>query len=64
MEECLKLTLLHGRFSCFLNCTNATKSRNVSQMEVFARNGSVTFKKILPDFRNCWQKNQNLSEDL
>ena len=64
MEECLKLILLHGRFSRFLNCTNATKSRNLSQMEVFTRNESVTFKKILPDFRNCWQKNQNLSEDL
>ena len=24
----LKLTLLHGCFSCFLNCTNCTKSRN------------------------------------
>ena len=28
----LKLTLLHGCFSRFLNCTNATKSRNASQM--------------------------------
>ena len=28
----LKLTLLHGCFSRFLNCTNSTKSRNASQM--------------------------------
>ena len=27
----LKVTLLHGCFSCFLNCTNGTKSRNVPQ---------------------------------
>ena len=26
------LTLLHGCFSSFLNCTNATKSRNASHM--------------------------------
>ena len=28
----LKLTLLHGCFSHFLNCTNGTKSRNAPQM--------------------------------
>ena len=28
----LKLTLLHGCFSCFLNCANGTKSRNASHM--------------------------------
>ena len=28
----LKLTLLHGCFSCFLNCTNASKLCNASQM--------------------------------
>ena len=41
MEECwfwlypatlLKLTLLHGCFSRFLNCINATKSRNAPHM--------------------------------
>ena len=39
MEECqfspatlLKLTLLHGCFSRFLNCTNGTKSCNASHM--------------------------------
>ena len=30
----LKLTLLHGCFSCFLNCINGTKSRNASHMHV------------------------------
>ena len=29
----LKLTLLHGCFSCFSNCTIGTKSRNVPQIE-------------------------------
>ena len=28
----LKFTLLDGCFSCFLNCTNRTKSRNASQI--------------------------------
>ena len=28
----LKLTLLHGRFSRFLNCTNGTKSLNALQI--------------------------------
>ena len=27
-----KVTLLHGYFSRFLNCTNGTKSRNVSHV--------------------------------
>ena len=30
----LKLTLLHGYFSRFLNCTNGTKSRKISQMYI------------------------------
>ena len=30
----LKVTLLHGCFSRFLNCTNGTKSPNASQMFV------------------------------
>ena len=29
----LILVKLHGCFSCFLNCTNATKSRNASHMQ-------------------------------
>ena len=28
----LKVTLLHGCFSHFLNCTNGTKSRNASHL--------------------------------
>ena len=31
----VKVTLLHGRFSCFLNCTNGTKPRKASHMRVF-----------------------------
>ena len=30
----LKVTLLHGCFSCFLNCTNGTKSRKESHMNI------------------------------
>ena len=33
----LKLTLLHGCFSRFLNCTNATKLRNASQIPTGSR---------------------------
>ena len=29
-----KVTLLHGCFSRFLNCTNATKSRNAPHIEL------------------------------
>ena len=29
----LKIILLHGCFSCFLNCTNGTKLRKTSQLE-------------------------------
>ena len=31
----LKVTLRHGRFSCFLNCTNGTKSRNASHFHLY-----------------------------
>ena len=30
----LKVTLLHGCFSCFLNCTNVTKSGNASHVSL------------------------------
>ena len=33
----IKLTLLHGCFSCFLNCTNGTKSRNAPHNFQFFR---------------------------
>ena len=29
----IKVTLLHGCFSCFLNCTNGTKSRKVADLK-------------------------------
>ena len=32
-----KVTLLHGCFPRFLNCTNGTKSRNTSQMTYLTR---------------------------
>ena len=31
-RDLLKVTILHGRFSCFLNCANDTKSLNTSQI--------------------------------
>ena len=33
----LKVTLLHGCFSRFLNCTNGTKSRNAAHINVYLR---------------------------
>ena len=43
MEECypatlLKVTLLHRCFSCFLNCTNGTKSRKTSHINYVNKN--------------------------
>ena len=32
LQTLLKVALLHGRFSRFLNCTNDTKSREASHM--------------------------------
>ena len=31
----LKVTLLHGCFSRFLNCTNGTKSRSASHIDIY-----------------------------
>ena len=45
MEE-KKPTLLHERFSRFLNCTDGTKSRNASQMS----------NCLLPIFHGCFVK--------
>ena len=50
MEECY-LTLLRGCFSCFLNCTNGTKSRKVPQwhsIETRSSSGPCTFGKPDP----------------
>ena len=38
----LKATLLHGRFSRFLNCTNGTKSCNASLCQIFNSLTKVT----------------------
>ena len=35
-ETLLKVALLRGYFSRFLNCTNGTKSRNASQLNKYA----------------------------
>ena len=48
MEECyfyfLNVTLLHGCFSRFLNCANANKSRNASQIVYY--NKMNTYKPL------------------
>ena len=36
------ITLLHGCFSCFLNCTNGTKSRKASHIKNITQNISKT----------------------
>ena len=41
----LKLTLLHGCFSRFLNCTNGTKSRNAPQLQLKNCPGRYFFVK-------------------
>ena len=33
----LQLALLHGCFSCFLNCTNSNKSRNASHYSLVSQ---------------------------
>ena len=40
----LKLTLFHECFSRFSNCTNATKSRNASQIR--EESTSILFKRV------------------
>ena len=43
MEECLlKITLLHRYFSCFLNCTNGTKSRKTSVYQFIKHEKKMT----------------------
>ena len=37
----LKVTLFHGFFSCFLYCTNGTKSRKTSHIQTLTRNNST-----------------------
>ena len=42
-----KLTLLHGCFSRFLNCTNATKSRNALHMTDAIHDKHKIFKRVV-----------------
>ena len=44
----LKVTLLHGCFSRFLNCTNGTKSCNVPQLNIISHCDFLTMIKY------CW----------
>ena len=47
----LKLTLLHGCLSHFLNCTNATKSRNASHIQRLSHvNFYVFYQQIYISF--------------
>ena len=46
----VKLTLLHGCFLCFLNCTNSTKSRNAPHVVCLGQykySGSFLRSKVL-----------------
>ena len=52
----LKVTLLHGYFSCFLSCANGTKSRKTSQNKKLIITHNVKFfgkvAKLLSAFRD------------
>ena len=54
LQTLLKVTLLHGCFSCFLNCTNGTKSRNASHIKV----GVPIFLLVdlIESFSTQWRK--------
>ena len=41
LVKLLKITLLHGCFSCFLICTNGTKSRNAPHIEILLTDTSL-----------------------
>ena len=67
MEECyfccrlkpatlLKVTLLHGCFSRFLNCTNGTKSRKAPQM---IHDSQDILKNVL--YLKCWYSSRHQS---
>ena len=64
MEEpatLLKLTLLHGYSSRFLNCTNATKSRNASHLYI---NDYPTFADISVNLMISRNFSQNEAKSL
>ena len=50
----LKLTLLHWRFSRFLNCTSVTKSRNASQQKD-TRNISLCKRKPVNKYASLYR---------
>ena len=57
----LKVTLLHGCFSRFLNCKNGAKSRNASHIRYpffnFGRGFCDSFSMLLPkDLISCGKK--------
>ena len=63
----LRVTLLHGCFSRFLNCTNGTKSRKASH--IFQLLSSVSllyfmFTLIQNYNSSCVKKNEELQKDL
>ena len=47
LDLLLKVTLLHGLFSRFLNCTNGTKSRKASPVRIRVRDVFRTISKSL-----------------
>ena len=52
----IKVTLLHGCFSRFLNCINGTKSRNASH-DSYSGNAEATTKNKNSCFRKCrWRE--------
>ena len=51
LVKLLKLTLLHGCFSRFLNCTSDTKSRNASHISGFANPMTNIFENLLDWWR-------------
>ena len=52
-----KVTLLHGCFSRFLNCTNSAKSRNASLMDIIHKPEYGFFLTIVPLFQTPYFHN-------
>ena len=51
----LKLTLLHGCFSRYLNCTSGTNSRNASQVLFFFKACSIC-RLLYLCFKKIWRR--------
>ena len=64
----LKLTLLHGCFSRFLNCTNVTKSSNAPHLYLpfdnssCCGNTSAILSAFLTVFLTVFERNRNFEE--